>query len=323
MHLLRLADFRTRTPATAALFFAGVVLGCKADRVAGPEWPRVEASMVVGEAAAALGPDGRFQLPDAPGAVTGREVTREKAIQIAKAFVHDFAPLAIAWWEEYYGARINARELVVCDDRAFYAASNYIIEPSASVSIRREIGGHWLVAFCSGGNRQAVSVSFSAEATEIGVHLDRALQLSDMNAGNFFDIGIPAKFPHIPVPPESAVEFIFKIAGLRVKDVPELVLPPQGYAPQVARWRLVLEKPVLLRGSKTGRELVTPEVYVGFEQFGPLEILLPVFTPENLIHNIPDIDAARRDISVPTLVRPGSSKAFESATVVPQTGRTP
>ncbi len=299
---------------------AAAVLGCGGDNVAGPEWPRVEASMVVGEAAAALGPNGRFQLPDAPGASAGREISRAKALQIGRAFIHDFAPIASGWWEEYYGTKIVASSLVVCDGRAFYAASNYAsLGAEASEWRKRSIGGFWLVSFCQ-GSRPAVSVSFSAEATEIGVHLDRAIQLSDMNAGQFFDIGLSTKAEHVPVLPESAVEFIFKAAGVRVKEVPELVLPPGGYAPPVARWRLVLERPVRLHGASTGRDVITPEVYVGFDHFGPIGILLPVTTPENLTYDIPDYDAAGREFRVRAVVRPGSARVFEAATVVPVAG---
>ena len=220
----------------------------------------VDRSWVIGAAAAALDARGRFVLPAAPEA-TG-ELSRAQATALGAAYVTTFGPAGLLdAWEQDQGAAIDVAQLRPCP-RTVYAATPYVAPADdVLVQIRRYVGAQWLVSLCDPAGASVVSVAVSALATDVRVEGGRIVT---QPVQAFFSVGIPAAVGEVPFAPAAAVDLAARATGRRITEVPVLVRAPIPYAAQVAKWRLVLDGPVWVRGTRSGVRRQVTELYVGF-----------------------------------------------------------
>jgi hypothetical protein len=219
-------------------------------------------------------------------------VTDSQARALSAAFVRLFGVFFVDFWEQEDrgGAPIDLAKLRVCG-RSYYARSPYEPPPSsASFWLRQHYGSYWLTSLCGVDGDPEVSVAVPAVDTQFHVDSEGYITgIAGIDSARFLAGGIRPGFS-IPPSPESAALEVAQGTGRRVVQVPELVLQPQPYMPQLAKWRVRLETPAkfMERGDTTQRLL--SELYYGsghviqqmglwFEQAcGPAQF--PVFDPE-------------------------------------------
>lgn len=212
------------------------------------------------ELARQLGPDGRFVLP-APPHESYPQITAEEAAAQALAFTRKFAPYNRPSLERDHGRRIDFAALTI-GSPAYYAASPYDpVPPRYSPGLRNGFGPHYLVYLVE-GDRPVMSVAIAAfgeSRIENG-----ELRLPMIGGMEFTSAGIPPGDGFsMPLSPEAAVRRVNSLTGARASAVPELVMPYHQYAPQFARWRITLDRPVSARPRSGGAARPTREVYVG------------------------------------------------------------
>lgn len=294
---------RTRFLLVLVPGLALVVAACGGDRSIAPDHLRLE-QWVTGQAARNIGRDGRFILSSS----SPDQLSEAQAVSLAKAY----AKIAGRWigstWEHDRGATIRFDELEACP-RAYFAQD--VLEPSplGSRSLRELVGPKWLVAMCSPDGKQIVSIAVSALATDLTVAKGHII---GPGGAQFTSAGIPVSLSAAPISPEEAAMMAAEASGARVVTVPELVLPPPPFPPQLAKWRIQLDHPVVAHGLTTGQRQTTSELYVGFGEtwkttgiyLGGVLFAAPQFR-----------DAEAAGIVVPLTVISGYSTQFEPATV--------
>jgi hypothetical protein len=67
----------------------------------------------------------------------------------------------------------------------------------------------------------------------------------------------------VPSWPEEAVLEVFRVTGARTREVPVLFQPGERWIPQGARWRLILDRPILVEVATDGTRLSTDTVFIG------------------------------------------------------------
>lgn len=216
------------------------------------------ARVFAGEAAFSRDASGNFLLsgPDDP-----TEVAEVQARDLALSYARTAGRWLRPSWEAERGAAINVDDLAVCG-RAYYARSIFQRLPEGTPEhVRQYLGPRWLVSLCDRTNIPIVSVAVPTTATKITVR-DGYARVT--NGHGLTSFGIPTSVTAVPVTPEIAAAEVARATGRRVSRVPELVLPPPPYVPQLAKWRIVLEKEAPIK--VTGEDTVTntPEVYFGF-----------------------------------------------------------
>ena len=245
----------------------GAVLLCMAlaacDRSASTPEPltvdNLQAS-ITPELARELGPDGRFILP-APPHESYPQITAEEAAAQALAFTRKFAPFSRPYLEREHGRRIDFAALTI-GSPAYYAASPYDPVPARySPGFRNGFGPHYLVYLVE-GDRPVLSVAVAAFGESQIV--DGELRLPMIGGMEFTPAGIrPGDGFSMPLSPEAAVHRVSSLTGARASALPELVMPYHEFAPQFARWKITLDRPVSARTRSDGSTRSTREVYVG------------------------------------------------------------
>ena len=223
----------------------------------------VSRASVTGAAAAALRPDGTFELPDSVVHPPG-QLGREDAQLVADDYLHNFGSGFATMWSKDHVSPIDVHALVPCG-RPLYARSAY--EPlSAGVSpmTRRRFGPHWVVAFCEQGKPSAI-VTFSALATDLRAS-SREVRMKAASEADFMSFGYPAAANPDMFSPEGAARIAFARTGRRVATVPDLInaLPPESAA--VPRWRVTLESPVVVRTATDTTRRSRTTLFVGFSR---------------------------------------------------------
>jgi len=234
---------------------------------------------VTGRAAAALDASGKFKFVN-QSAAQHSEITSGEANDLASVWVHEFGPLHLRFLQETHGAPINFHTLTKCG-RTLYVR-NAFTPPSADIPspYLRPYGPWWLVTMCAQGVVPTVSVAVSAWATELTIS-NGSIQFPRASGGEFFGIGIPlGQVGEFPSSPEAAATFAAKESGMRVADVPELIMSANTDGPpQAARWHMKLDKQAKLLGKKSGA-LTVSDVFVGSPQTTKLGIALYVASPD-------------------------------------------
>jgi hypothetical protein len=270
----------------------------------GPRLTGPDLAMLTGEAARQIEEYGQFHLAG-PG--TG-ELSEGQAVVLARAYVRSAGPWIGHTWEEDRGAPIDLDKLTACP-RPYYTASPFEVASGAHASLRQAVGPYWLVSMCEPGGPPALSIAVSALATELSVSDGHVI---GPGGGQFTSAGIPARLSGVPIAPEEAVRIAAEGTGRRVAHIPELVLAPSPYPPQLAKWRIHLEGPVKVRGAQTGATQNTSELYVGFAEtwnWTGLQAGRHESTPRQVMN--PGRDGA----TVLLVPRPGYPTTYERATV--------
>jgi hypothetical protein len=249
---------------------AGILIGiqaCSDQPAVAPSMPTRDElqTVLVGEAATGIAPDGSFNL--ASRLPADGELSESQARTLATAYLALAGPMIRRSLEKDRGGPIEVKALRQCG-RALYAASPFeTLGSEVHGAYRRVFGSWWLVGFCDTGGGLQVSVAVSALAT--GVRLkDGRIDFGTSDGNEFFTLGVPPEWESpAGLSPERAAVRIGNKTGKRITQVPELIAPhPQLAYPQGAVWRLRLESPVRARGNKTGRASTPTEVFAGLHQ---------------------------------------------------------
>lgn len=250
-----------------------LVAGCDAPvGPTAPYSPNVRAH-VTGRALANLDGDGRFQLQEPSISTPYPMITSAMAFEMANAYVRTFLfpspPSCLnqcigAFIESRHGTRIDFSR-VTAEERMYFAISAYEPVPdSIPMPTRREVGHQYLAHLLEG--KQAIgSLAVAAFNTDVSVQ-EGKLRLPIFGGNHFFATGIPrGSFDLLPASPEAVVELVAQQTGIKVAEVPRLILPRRPIAAVSARWELVLERPsTFLTGS--GRQVQSDVIYVKGEQ---------------------------------------------------------
>jgi hypothetical protein len=224
----------------------------------------LEPSLLTSEAARHLNAEGQFIL-SAPAAGAVPMITEAEAKVRAVAWARDFGSFNRSYLEKYHGAPIDFTKLQACS-RAYFAASPYEDLPAGVPNfVRNYLGPQWLVSLCAADGTPQVSLAIAAYSTDVTVESGHLKQAPFGGAEHFWE-GI-SRGTELPVAPERAAELAARLTGRRVAAVPELVLSDAHYAPQYARWRIVLDDPALFRSLKSGTSIRTAEVYIGADKY--------------------------------------------------------
>lgn len=237
---------------------AMTIVGCREQRR--PTEFRVASAWLTGNAAAAVTPDGQFQIR-----VTQRhpqsEITAVRAVQIATTWTHTSGQWLRGAFERDRGAAVDPRHVTQCG-RVFYADTPYAdLPPTASHAMRTVFGPWWLVTLCDAAQRPAISVAVSGYSTNLVIANGIVIGIG----GELFATGIPIALSTVPMSPEEAAQIAVNETGARVSEVPTLVMGPRE-APQTAKWLVTLDRPISIRGVRTGIVRATTSLLVGFER---------------------------------------------------------
>jgi hypothetical protein len=244
-----------------------LVTGC--DSPTAPDWygDRLDVTQwVVGEAAASLDERGQFILPRPHADVPILSPAEARDLAAACFDTFAFPDVAIG---RTVGARLEAEHgsfdasSVRVHPTVYFAHSPYASLPDTlPISVRKYLGPRFATYYQLG--RMLIGVtSGSALNTNLWVD-DGKLRIPPGDGGGWITTVIPKgrSFTY-PVTPERAVELVATRTGARVARVPRLLLPHRHYAPESARWEVVLDQPVAIQGDSTGRLYQTDTLYVG------------------------------------------------------------
>lgn len=215
-----------------------------------------------------LDQNGFFILHAPP--LDGHRITPERAAELAMADVATFEEFNRPYLEAQRGAKIDFGRLTP-DPRVYYAESPYEQDVPEGVhpSIRNHGGPYYLVVLRDAGE-PVLSVAVSAYATDYRIEHGRLVL--PRNHGSDFRVQAVrvGDSAGIPISPEHAARIASQSFGARVAQLPELVLAGNGFVPQYARWRLLVEHPVSIHEAKSGRPRSTDSLFVGLR--GELEL---------------------------------------------------
>lgn len=213
---------------------------------------------LVGNALAAVDANGHF-VSSPPGG--DGLISPSRAAELARAAVVTFAPLRRSYLEQQHGGSLAFATLK--PGRPYFADTPYVLDLPSDVhpSVRKYLGPYYLVPMMQ-SDRQVLSIAVSAYDSDIGI--ERGRIVFPVRHGNDFIMqGVRGPHESAPVSPEQAARIAASTLGARVSEPPQLLLAERTFVPQWARWRLTLEREVVVTGAKTGRTYSTREVFVG------------------------------------------------------------
>jgi hypothetical protein len=240
----------------------------------------VTPEMVTGAALAALQPDGRLalELPATTGNQLSLQEARTQSLGFARYVTNNI--LLRGMVENGRGGFwTDPHLLTICED-AYYVHSQFgpithdsLGEPG--LSVLKRYGPRWLIPMCGSENEPQMKVQVSidgnaerfpnGEPTEPYVFLYSAWRAS----------GVQLNWPDaLTISAERAVRFAYETLGVRVAEVPKLIMrgdfAPDGSWRSILtghwtchRWRVVLESDVRIRGMSTLTTDTTNVLYVG------------------------------------------------------------
>jgi hypothetical protein len=259
-----------------------LVASCR--QATAPSVPHLDSSMVTGDAAAALQPDGRFTLPDSIVSPPG-EIAESDARFVAQEIVRHFGPSLRDGMSRDRGVPVDPYALRPCD-RAIHAASPVEhAEPVPSEQARRVFGSHWVVAMCDPSAQPAALVSFSSLALDLLESLREASEILPWGGADINVFGVPMDQAMVALlSPEAAAAAAYWRTGLRIAAVPTVMMAPLPDAPSVIRWRVRLEREARFIGERRGDSRRTASVMIGF---------VHSFRETDLVENVSDVSLLR------------------------------
>lgn len=197
-------------------------------------------------------------------AASNAPVQASDAPRLARLWVRQFGSGMKRALVRAVGDTVVAANLAPCG-APLYAESSYDApDASAPVGVRRSLGDKWLVTMCDGSAPAAI-VAVAADLGALRVESD-SLVFPSEGGGEFSMLAIGSYTGVNALPPgDSIARLVASLARERVALAPRLILPSANRAPQLARWRLDLARPVQMTVAGTGRRAAATEVYVGYE----------------------------------------------------------
>lgn len=272
---LKILDTVDASRMRSSLLCVLTVLGTACETPSEPleEFPDVRA-WTVGNAAAALGPDGRFRLPD-PRQDPARLqiVSPERALELALSWKAErFQGISRGGViEGLHGAPINWDEIRTADHRPilFQEAVYEPLPEDTPFFLQVAMGPEYVIPLYQNSTQAAV---LSANAHGSHLSIDEGGQISrDTYMGVEFTLQVLPRNAEagLPPSPERAAVSVASAVGVPVTEVPRLIRPPSPRSAALASWEVVLaeEVEVAILGS-TGRTL-TDTVFVSSEVHAP------------------------------------------------------
>ncbi len=215
---------------------------------------------VVGDAARAVGNDGRFVL-DGPTSLERPVVAASDAARFAELAARQYGPVLARDLQSQHGGPIDFGRLQACQSPVYARGPFETLPAELSPGAVYYLGGFWLVPVCGAGGIPQVSVAVAVHATELRVEQD--MLVVPPNALKM--VGIPPGWGGpLPASAEAAALLAASTTGTRVAAVPVLVAPnPLAAFPQGAYWVIGLERAVTIRGDRTNETRSTTAIVVG------------------------------------------------------------
>jgi hypothetical protein len=227
-----------------------------------PDLTRVLPEWVTGDAATALGPDGRFRLPS----VNPRVMTRQRAESLALGIARwlsdpDLAGNLRAYVEEQHGGPIDFLGLRSCG-RSLYQQP-VLQTPDGPDDLIRHHAAQWVIPLCEPSRLPGLIVEIPDAPTAMTIDPQGRLQLGPSGTQLYVQGGHPGAEEGLALTPEQAVAFVFAATRQRVTRVPEMLMrfDSRRWAAPCARWHVELEAPVQLSTATSG-DITLKEVFV-------------------------------------------------------------
>ena len=282
--------------------------------VSGPD-PVVSAAWVTGPALAALGPDGRFTLDTPALPLVSRARADTFAMATADFLREVFGDVASEDVLAGRGGPVHLRELIPCLRRIYSSTALDYSSLVGGASRERFSASNWLVSMCNASGTAELVVSVTDVRTALVVANGRFVA-PWFNSGDFsfFPLPIATAQYGLYLSPEAAVEFVARLSGVRIHDIPvaNISWSPNGTtagheAAQCITWRITTETLVLVRTS-TGRTVTTSEFFVKRELpcgGGMVTAFVPAaMQPSALwktVFPLSDTSTVRDSVLIPTL----------------------
>jgi hypothetical protein len=178
--------------------------------------------------ASQLDANGRF-----PGALPRDEkapiVSRDRAYELARAFMKTFGASAAVYWSEDAGRTVSPSQLRVCDRLDFVESPYETFHVARSTAFRNTYGPQWLVRFCERSTRPLLEMTIAANATIGRLNDDGTLPVGGYSS--VFSYRIVLWRPGSETTTvEAAVNRVSRASGV-ITELPRLVGIGAGISP--------------------------------------------------------------------------------------------
>lgn len=273
-----------RTHRVLSIALLHVLSACSSTESAGPTpvSPRdLTPEMVTGEAAAALGADGRFRFP-LPTAAPGKmslDTARDQSLEFAK-YVTNNVLLRGVVEAGRGGYWTDPHLLTLCQTEAHSVRSQLgeisvdSLPTRGRVTLLRKFGPQWLLTLCGSAGEPQMTVQVAQHENLVRFRSGAPVESDPSLLSAFSPQGVPFEWPDaLPVSAERAARFAYDQLGARIARVPELFLRGDvntdgvydlqaGAARSCSRWRVVLDREVGVQVAPGAPIRFTTEVYV-------------------------------------------------------------
>lgn len=238
--------------------------------------------LVTAEVLALLDSDGHFVFPEVPGANGWRVAPASAASATATAYAGllraqcagavptSFTAGGILLVsqctavEQLHGARVRWSELTVAPWPPYYARSPVMaVSDSYPEGFRRSIGPRYHM-FLTDGVDVVADVAVSTDLSGVALTDGRWPYFAALPSGVFRTEGLSVGIrDRLPLVPEVAVSDVARRTGAMVAALPELLEPWDQLGSVFARWRLRLDRDVVVTRDDTNERIATRELLVG------------------------------------------------------------
>ena len=235
-------------------------LGCEstAPRPVGP--PSISASMVTGDALAALDDQGHYRTKVAPIPTGFPTLSGARAREIIDQLWPGWSVNLTALLEEDRGGPLDPARLRSCGPPQ-YAESPYDQTPDPSATITRIIvGPQWIVGMCDG---ESVKAIFSVGALAVALDVpDPHYAPPETQLNGIQYVGVPDGVT-FATSAEQATIAVAQATGAKVARVPYSIRGEFNLSPWYAAWSVQLDRKVNVLRQTTGRTDSLDHVFYG------------------------------------------------------------
>ena len=266
---------------SALLLVVSGLLACESTSSPVPVYLHdVTPEMVTGAALAALRSDGR--LTPETATTTGNQLSLQEArtqtLQFAR-YVTNNGLLRGVVESERGGFWTDPHLLTICED-AYFVHSQFgpithdsLGEPG--LSYLKRYGPRWLIPLCGSENEPQMTAQVAIDGNSVRFANGEPIQPYAFLSTAWNARGVPLSWPDaLTISAERAVRFAYETFGVRVAEVPQLIVRSEfaadgrvlstlaGSVRSCNRWRVVLESEVNIRGQSSLRTVATNVLYV-------------------------------------------------------------